>query len=315
MGLFSSIGGLFDSKPSKQFRKAKAETERALYGTFGEGPPDGPFTMSAGSYSSPFAEGFYGPGGSGYSLTQPIQNLFDQGLAQAGTTNQLYNQYITPDFFTSGPLFDMLNESRIGRVQRGEDAAANALSQLFNTSGMNTASMMDMSKVNADLAAAKAQEDANVLFNLQRFQQGLQGARGRDMNYLAGFDAFGNQAVSNARALSGDLTNLELAKLSKYLDANNAFRAAKAQEPGLGATLGGLADAAVGFYAGGMGGGAGGTGFGFGQALQSQFNPNFAMEQFFDRLTSTTGTTGNTGIGGLTPAEQEYLRTGGYLRA
>ena len=313
MGLGEKIGGLIDSKPSKQYKKAKAETERTVFGTFGAGPPDGPFEMSEGLYKGPFVDAFYGPGGSGYSFTQPIQGLFDQGLAQAGTTNQLYNQYITPDFFTSGPLFDMLNESRIGRVQRGEDAAANALSQLFNTGGMHTASMMDMSKVNADLAAAKAQEDANVLFNLQRFQQGLQGARGRDMNYLAGFDKLGNQAVSTARALSGDLTNLELAKLSKYLDANNAWRAAKAGEPGLGATLGGIADAAMGFYAGGGGGfGAGGSNFNFNQALQSQFNPNYGMDQFFNRLSNTTG---NTGIGGLTGAEQEYLRTGGYLRA
>ncbi len=151
MGLFSSIGGLFDSKPSKQFKKSKKETERTLYG--GGGVPEGPFEMATGSYSSPFTEGFFGPGGSGYSFTQPIQDLFDQGLTQAGVTNQLYNQYITPDFFTSGPLFDMLNESRIGRVQRGEDLATNALSQLFNTGGMHTASMMDMSKVNADLAA------------------------------------------------------------------------------------------------------------------------------------------------------------------
>ena len=201
MGLGEKIGGLIDSKPSKQYKKAKAETERTLFGTFGAGPPDGPFEMSEGLYKGPFVDAFYGPGGSGYSFTQPIQGLFDQGLAQAGTTNQLYNQYITPDFFTSGPLFDMLNESRIGRVQRGEDAAANALSQLFNTGGMHTASMMDMSKVNADLAAAKAQEDANVLFNLQRFQQGLQGARGRDMNYLAGFDKLGKQLALQGRCL------------------------------------------------------------------------------------------------------------------
>ena len=285
MGLFSSIGGLFDDKGSKQFKKAKAETERVLYGTFGEGPPDGPFTMSTGTFSSPFVEATFGPAGAGYSFTQPIQGLFDAGVGQAQTLNQLYNQYITPDFFTSGPLFDMLNESRIGRVQRGEDAAANALSQLFNTGGINTASMMDMSKVNADLAAAKAAEDANVLFNLQNFLQGMQGARGRDMNYLAGFDAFGNQAVGTARGLAGDLTNLELAMLSRYLDANNAWRGAKATEPGLGATLGGLADAAMGFYVGGGGGfGAEGSDFTFNKALQSQFNPNYDMQQFFNRL-------------------------------
>ena len=69
MGIGASVGGLFDDKGSKQLKKAKAETERVLYGTFGAGPPDGPFEMSEGSYSSPFAEGFYGPGGSGFVYT------------------------------------------------------------------------------------------------------------------------------------------------------------------------------------------------------------------------------------------------------
>ncbi len=69
----------------------------------------------------------------------------------------------------------------------------------------------------------------------------------------------------------------------------------------------------MGFYVGGGGGfGAEGSDFTFNKALQSQFNPNYGMDQFFNRLSNTTG---NTGIGGLTPAEQEYLRTGGYLRA
>ena len=46
MGIGASVGGLFDDKGSKQLKKAKAETERVLYGTFGAGPPDGPFEMS-----------------------------------------------------------------------------------------------------------------------------------------------------------------------------------------------------------------------------------------------------------------------------
>jgi hypothetical protein len=86
--------------------------------------------------------------------------------------------------------------------------------------------------------------------------------------------------------------------LSKYLDANNAFRAAKAQEPGLGATIGGIADAGLQFYTGGGGGfGAEGSDFTFNKALQSQFNPNYSMDQFFSRLGNTTAGTQNTSFG------------------
>ena len=47
MGLFSSIGGMFDDKPSKQLKKARRETERVLFGA--GGVPTGPFNLITGT--------------------------------------------------------------------------------------------------------------------------------------------------------------------------------------------------------------------------------------------------------------------------
>ena len=281
MGIFSSIGGLFDKPGSRQLKKHVKEVGRTLYGS--KDAPQGPFEMSTGTFSSPFATATYGPtggGGSGYAktggaqwgLTEPFQNLLDRGIGQAGVTSGYLDKFITPDYFTGGPIFDLLNESRVGRVQRAEDAAANAMSNIFNLQGVNTASGMDMSKIINDLNAAKSQEDFNVLANQANFMGALQQARGTDFGYLQGFQDLGSDAMNRAAGLSGDLTNLELAKLSRFLDAEQNYSTMKAGEPGWGARIGGALDAGATIAAAGMTG-----------AFQSVYDPNYAMNQFFEK--------------------------------
>tara|TARA_R100000005_G_scaffold96612_1_gene85139 strand:+ start:7055 stop:8083 length:1029 start_codon:yes stop_codon:yes gene_type:complete len=330
MGLFSAIGGLFDKKPSKRVKRYRDRLGRAFFE--GGRPAEGEFQFTPGVFSGATGTGTFGPItpigsasaagkspadlrrmgariGGGYAFSPEMQELFDSGLDRANIVGDLFEQYVGPDFFTKGPLFDMLNESRIGRVQRGEDAAANALSQLFNTGGINTASMMDMSKVNADLAAAKAAEDANVLFNLQKFLGTGLGQSQEALDYIDSLNVMGLDLASRARDASVLGTNLEMDKYRQYFDAEQMYQQQKASEPGLGSTLGGLADAGLSFYAGG--GGFGEGGFDFGQALQSQFNPNYQMDRFMDRYGGFGGNQygmfgQGTGFG--SEAEQDLIR-------
>ena len=340
MGLFSSIGGLFDKKPSKRLKKHRNLIGQAFFE--GGEPPEGQFQFMPGVFSTPFGTGSFGPQGAytpigsasaagkspgdlarmrgriggGYTFSPEMQKLYESGLDRANIVGGLFDQYVGPDFYTKGPLFDMLNESRIGRVQRGEDAAANALSQLFNTGGMHTASMMDMSKINTDLAAAKAAEDAKVLSNLQGFLGTGLGQSQEALDYLDSMNVMGLDLATRARDASVLGTNLEMDKYRQYFDADQMYRQQKAAEPGLGATLGNIADEGLKMYAGG--GGFGGGGFDFGQALQSQFNPNYQMDRFMDRYGGGFGGFGSGNRYGMfgegtwdaQPWEEDYLTKG-----
>ena len=113
----------------KRSRKAQKRAERKA------GEVLGGLDLSSGFFESPFASGQFGRQGSGvgggYTFSPEMQGLWESGLGRANTLGNLYGQYVTPDYFTEGTIFDLFNESRIGRVQRGEDAAANAISQLL----------------------------------------------------------------------------------------------------------------------------------------------------------------------------------------
>tara|TARA_Y100001963_G_scaffold51129_1_gene71516 strand:- start:329 stop:1420 length:1092 start_codon:yes stop_codon:yes gene_type:complete len=262
-GPFSSIGSLFDSSPSKQFKKGRRDTLAALYGPGATMADVGPARLWEGSASSPFATGTFGPSGASYQFTPQIQNLFDRGITQAGVGQDILANYFGPNFLSEGTLFDQLNQSRLGRVEAGERAAANALGKIWNTGGVSTGTGFDATNLINQLNAAKAQEDYNVVANLLGLRKDALGQFGTSMDHLAGFDVLGRSTLQDARGLSSDLTNLDLQKINMAIAANNAYRQAKANEPGLGATLGGIADFALTAY------GAGGGTFGGGQ------NPNF----------------------------------------
>ena len=227
-------GGMLASSAQK---KAQKRAERKA------GEVLGNLNLSPGFFEGPYASGHFGqrgtytpigsasaagrsPGdlsrmaqgfGGGYTFSPEMQKLWGSGLDRANITGDLFNQFVGPDYFTKGPMFDMFNQSRIGRVQRGEDSAANAISQLFNRGGMHTASMMDMSKIQADLNAAKAQEDAAQLFNMQKFLgTGLDQSK-TALDYLNSMNTVGLDAYGRAQDASTIGTQLDIGKAAGML--------------------------------------------------------------------------------------------------
>jgi hypothetical protein len=77
---------------------------------------------------------------------------------------------------------------------------------------------------------------------------------GTSLDQVGAFRQFLAGPEAAALGLSGDLTNIDLQKVNRALGANEAYRMQKAGEPGLGATLGGIADAGLSAY--GAGGGS-----------------------------------------------------------
>jgi len=290
MGIFSSIGGLLDDKPSKQFKKARTDTANILFGE--GGVPTGPLNLTAGTATNPFGTATYGPGGAVTTLSPQFQNLFNRGLGQANRFQDIFDvQVPNANFFESSPFMTNVLRGVEGDVRDINRAAENALSAQFNTGGIGTASLNQQADIINQLRDAEFTRRAQAQRQGQDFLAGLQGLRGRDLDYLGTLGGLANTNLQTARALSGDLTNLELAKINRYLDANNAFRAAKAQDPGLGAQIGGILDAGASFAAGGFGGTGGG--FDLSRAFQSAFNPGFETQQFFNSFLGG----GNTGTG------------------
>ena len=277
MGLFSSIGGMFDDKPSKQLKKARRETERVLFGA--GGVPTGPFNLIGGTATNPFGTATYGPEGAVTTLSPEFQNLFDRGLGQANRFQDIFDVQV-PDanFFESSPFMTNVLRGVEGDVRNINRAAENALSAQFNRGGIGTASLNQQADIINQLRDAEFTRRAQAQRAGQDFLANLQGIRRNDLNYLGTIGALADTNLQTARGLSSDLTNLELAKLNRYLDANDAFRALKAQEPGLGQQLGGIADILAGGVQAGFSGGAGTTAGGSGGG----FSPGAFFEGIFD---------------------------------
>ena len=278
--LFKSAGDLLgiDTPAEKHAKRGKRETLAALYGP--GGVPEGPFEMSMGSYADPFVNAFYGPGGAGYSFTQPIQNMFDAGLGQAQTVSDLFSQQITPDFFTTGPFMTALMGGVDADIRTASDSAANTFSQLFNTGGMSSATANQMARVGRDLDDFKLARKSKAQQDALAFLAGLQGARGADMSYLGGFGNFGTQGVGTARGLSGDLTNIELQKLASALGAMANYRNVKGSQPGFMQSLGDFADAGFSAYSAGTSP-TGGFGFSpstFFENMMDQYSPKRQLD-------------------------------------
>lgn len=291
---FSGIGSLFDPKPSKQFKEGRGDTLAALYGPGTEMGDIGPARMLTGTSSNPFASASYGPQGAGYQFSPEMQGLFNQSLGNIGSTQGILDKYFGKDFLTKGPLFNALNQSRIGRVEAGEDAAANTLSKIFNLGGVSTGTGMQSSQIINQLNAAKAQEDYNVMANLFGLRGTTLGQLGTNLGQMAGFENFGRNALQDAMGLSSDLTNLDLQKLNLAIGANNSYRQAKSQDTGLGAQLGGIAGAGLAAY------GAGGGSFGDYGALSSMASGMYPKQtNFMDFLKQF-------GLGSNGPTTPEY---------
>lgn len=253
MGLFSGIGSLFDSSPSKQYKKSRNETLAALYGpgtTMDDIPVPG---LRFASASNPFASATYGPQGATSRFSPAIQSLFGQATARASDMNRTLGSYFGENFLTEGPLFDALNQSRLGRIQAGENAAANALGKLWNLGGASTGTGFDAAQIQNQLAAASAQEDYNVISRLLGLRGDALDQVGTSLDQVGAFRQFLAGPEAAALGLSGDLTNIDLQKVNRALGANEAYRMQKAGEPGLGATLGGIADTGLSAYAAGGG--------------------------------------------------------------
>ena len=306
MGIFSSIGGMFDDKPSKQAKKALRETSRVLFGE--GGVPTGPFNLIEGTATNPFGSATYGPGGAVTTLSPEFQNLFDRGLGQANRFQDIFDvQVPNANFFESSPFMTNVLRGVEGDVRNINRAAENALSAQFNRGGIGSASLNEQARILNELRDAEFGRRAQAQRAGQDFLAGLQGLRGRDLDYLGTLGGLANTNLQTARALSGDLTNLELAKLNRYLDANDAFRAAKMQDPGLGAQIGGILDAGASFAAGGFGGTGGG--FDLSRAFQSAFNPGFETQQFFENF-GGGGSNFNSAPIFLRPEERDFITFG-----
>ena len=163
MGLFSSVAGLFQGKESKPFKDNRGDMFAALYGP-GTRMSDIPQPkFYTGTATNPFGTSSYGPGGATFTLSNPMQNLFNQGIQNQGVTNDLLADYAgSSNFLSEGPLFDMLNQSRLGANQSADRSTASAVARGWNLGGSSTGSGQKVAGLQDALDRFKALQDFNV---------------------------------------------------------------------------------------------------------------------------------------------------------
>ncbi len=260
MGLFSSVAGLFGGNESKPFKDNRGDMFAALYGP-GTRMSDIPQPkFYTGTATNPFGTSSYGPGGATFTLSNPMQNLFNQGIQNQGVTNDLLADYAgSSNFLSEGPLFDMLNQSRLGANKNADRAAANAIGNLWNARGSGSDSGYLAAGLQDELDRFKALQDFNVVSNLLGLRKDILGQRDTGQNYLGNFGAYSN--LADAQNVSSDITNLELQKFAQAMNANTAYNQARVNDTNLLQRFGNLADEGMRAYMSG-GGDFGGGAFG-----------------------------------------------------
>jgi len=292
MGLFSSVAGLFQGKESKPYKDNRGDMFAALYGP-GTRMSDIPQPkFHTGTASNPFGTSSYGPSGASFTLSNPMQNLFNQGIQNQGVTNDLLADYAgSSNFLSQGPLFDMLNQSRLGANQSADRATSNAIGKAWNVGGSSTGSGQMVAGLQNELDRYKAQQDFDVVSNLLGVRKDLLGQRDTGQNYLGNFGAYSN--IGDAQNVSADITNLELAKFTQAMNANSAYNMARTGDTNFGQRLGGLADQGLEAYMSGGGDFGGGT---FGTMMQGAYGQSNPLNDAIAKLLSS-GNSFNMGSG------------------
>ena len=211
------IGGALQRSFSKKMQKRKERLAREELEKL---------RLSPGFFESPnVTASFENLGsrfGGGYTFSPEIQGLYESGLDRANTLGSLFDQYVGPDYFTKGTMFDLFDKTRAGQVAATGRNLSNDVSKLFFEKGIHSGSADEAMRLQEQVNTQNAAADAQRMFSMQKFLGTGLAQNQTAFDYINSMNMMGLDAYGRAQDASTIGTQMDIGKTSAMLGILNS---------------------------------------------------------------------------------------------